>query len=83
MCSGTHARDVSVLVITIIPLGVDRPEGQWKQNHGIGSDNHITSRPEPRTCLKGPWRRRFGKLHGNLLRLLEIETQPAALEALA
>ncbi|RDX93920.1 hypothetical protein CR513_23757, partial [Mucuna pruriens] len=35
------------------------------------------------SCLKGPWRRRFEKLHGNLLSLLEVETQPAALEALA
>ncbi|RDX92020.1 hypothetical protein CR513_25909, partial [Mucuna pruriens] len=33
-------------------------------------------------CLKGQWRKTFEKLHGNLLRLLEIETQPAALEAL-
>ncbi|RDX91181.1 hypothetical protein CR513_26875, partial [Mucuna pruriens] len=32
---------------------------------------------------KVPWRRRFEKLHGNLLSLLEVETQPAALEALA
>ncbi|RDX93929.1 hypothetical protein CR513_23752, partial [Mucuna pruriens] len=35
------------------------------------------------SCLKGPWRRRFEKLHGNLLSLLEVETQPTALEALA
>ncbi|RDY00040.1 hypothetical protein CR513_16831, partial [Mucuna pruriens] len=35
------------------------------------------------SCLKGPWRRRFDSLHGNLLRLLEVNTQPAALEALA
>ncbi|RDX97448.1 hypothetical protein CR513_19775, partial [Mucuna pruriens] len=34
------------------------------------------------SCLRGPWRRRFEKLHGNLLSLLEVETQPAALEAL-
>ncbi|RDY11090.1 hypothetical protein CR513_04292, partial [Mucuna pruriens] len=33
-------------------------------------------------CLKVQWRRSFEKLHGNLLRLLEIETQPTALEAL-
>ncbi|RDX95693.1 hypothetical protein CR513_21746, partial [Mucuna pruriens] len=32
--------------------------------------------------LKGQWRRSFEKLHGNLLHLLEVETQPAALEAL-
>ncbi|RDY05193.1 hypothetical protein CR513_10975, partial [Mucuna pruriens] len=31
---------------------------------------------------QGQWRRVFEKLHGNLLRILEIETQPAALEAL-
>ncbi|RDX74771.1 hypothetical protein CR513_45435, partial [Mucuna pruriens] len=35
------------------------------------------------SCLRGPWRRRFEKLHGNLLGLLQVETQPAALEALA
>ncbi|RDX71697.1 rnhA, partial [Mucuna pruriens] len=35
------------------------------------------------SCLKGPWRRRFENLHDNLLSLLEVETQPAALEALA
>ncbi|RDX66437.1 hypothetical protein CR513_54796, partial [Mucuna pruriens] len=35
------------------------------------------------SCLKGPWRRRFEKLHDNLLSLLEVETQPAALGALA
>ncbi|RDX87088.1 hypothetical protein CR513_31484, partial [Mucuna pruriens] len=32
--------------------------------------------------LKGQWRRTFEKMHGNLLQILEIETQPEALEAL-
>ncbi|RDY14323.1 hypothetical protein CR513_00601, partial [Mucuna pruriens] len=34
------------------------------------------------TSCPGQWRRSFEKLHNNLLRLLEVETQPAALEAL-
>ncbi|RDY10964.1 hypothetical protein CR513_04427, partial [Mucuna pruriens] len=33
-------------------------------------------------CLKGQWRRTFEKMHGNLLQILEIATQPEALEAL-
>ncbi|RDX86958.1 hypothetical protein CR513_31641, partial [Mucuna pruriens] len=33
-------------------------------------------------CLKGQWCRSFEKLHDNLLHLLEVETQPTALEAL-
>ncbi|RDX78462.1 hypothetical protein CR513_41267, partial [Mucuna pruriens] len=32
--------------------------------------------------LKGQWCRNFEKMHGNLLRILEIETQLEALEAL-
>ncbi|RDY06633.1 hypothetical protein CR513_09351, partial [Mucuna pruriens] len=32
--------------------------------------------------LKGQWRSAFEKMHGNLLQILEIETQPEALEAL-
>ncbi|RDX60419.1 hypothetical protein CR513_61439, partial [Mucuna pruriens] len=32
--------------------------------------------------LKGQWHRAFEKTHGNLLQILEVETQPEALEAL-
>ncbi|RDY11728.1 hypothetical protein CR513_03557, partial [Mucuna pruriens] len=34
------------------------------------------------SCLKGQWHRAFERKHGNLLRILDIETQPEALEAL-
>ncbi|RDX88239.1 hypothetical protein CR513_30196, partial [Mucuna pruriens] len=92
MCSGLHTRGVSVLGITIVPLGADRPRGIME----VGSQYWARS-PQPvqakapnvqtlrhwGSCLRGPWRRRFEKLHGNLLSLLEVETQPVALEALA
>ncbi|RDX71628.1 hypothetical protein CR513_48996, partial [Mucuna pruriens] len=35
------------------------------------------------SCLKGQWRRSFERKHGYLLRILEAEIQPVALEALA
>ncbi|RDY01048.1 hypothetical protein CR513_15685, partial [Mucuna pruriens] len=34
------------------------------------------------SCLKGQWCRAFERMHGNLLRILEIETQSEALEVL-
>ncbi|RDX79699.1 hypothetical protein CR513_39840, partial [Mucuna pruriens] len=34
------------------------------------------------SCLKGQWRRAFERMHDNLLRILEIETQSEALEVL-
>ncbi|RDY02240.1 hypothetical protein CR513_14332, partial [Mucuna pruriens] len=34
------------------------------------------------SCLRGQWRRTFERKHGSLLNIIEVEMQPAAVEAL-